>query len=148
MEPKQQVGGETARVRDGAPDQIDVLTGGSGVGELVGEVVELGEGALDLVLGQRGVASALYVRALFDEAGDDLGVRLHRLLKCLVPDQLALAVEVGRDHDRVRFLRQLADRLDHVLVGRLGDERGRQSGREGPFFCQFEYSSGKATPIT
>ena len=124
-----EVGAEAARGEGdragerGAPDQVDVLAGGAGVGELVGEVVELGERALDLVLRERGVAGALDGRALLDQPVDDLGVRLHRLLERLVADQLALAVEVGRDHDGVRFLGQLADRLDHVLVGRLGDER-------------------------
>ena len=41
LEPKRRVARETARVSVGAPDQVDVLAGGAGVGELVGEVVEL-----------------------------------------------------------------------------------------------------------
>ena len=62
---REEVGSEAARgKRDGAcercaPDQVDVLAGGGGVSEFVGEVVELTEKAsLDLLLGQRGVAGA------------------------------------------------------------------------------------------
>ena len=52
-------------------------------------------------------------------------------------NQLAFAVEVGSDHDRVGFLGELADGLDHVLVGRLGDER-RVDQVMKVVFCQFE----------
>ena len=68
----EEVGAEAAGgERDGAsqrraPDQVDVLARGAGVGELVGEVVELGERALDLVLRERRVAGALDGRALVD----------------------------------------------------------------------------------
>jgi hypothetical protein len=125
---REEVGAEAAsRERDRAgegraPDQVDVLARGAGVGELVGEVIELSERALDLVLRERRIAGALDGRTLLDHAGDDLGIRLHRLLERLVADELALAVEVGCDHDGVRLLGELADRLDHILVGRLGDE--------------------------
>ena len=62
---REEVGAEAAgRERDGAgqrraPDQVDLAAGLGGVGEVVGELVELVEGALDLVLGQRRVAGAL-----------------------------------------------------------------------------------------
>ena len=62
---REEVGAEAAggeRDRAGqrrAPEQVDVLAGGAGVGERVGELVELAEGALDLLLGQRRVAGAL-----------------------------------------------------------------------------------------
>ena len=62
---REEVGAEAARrERDRAserrtPDQVDVLAGGAGVGQRIGELVELAEGALDLVLGQRRVAGAL-----------------------------------------------------------------------------------------
>ena len=62
---REEVGAEAAgRERDRAgqrraPDQVDVLARGAGVGEVVGELVEVREGALDLVLGQRRVAGAL-----------------------------------------------------------------------------------------
>ena len=118
----------------GAPDQVDVLARRARVGEVVGELVELREGALDLVLGQRRVARPLDRRARRQHGagvvavarvgGGDPRVHLEDLLERLEADQLALAVVVGRDHDRVGVLGQLADRLDHVLVGRLGHELG------------------------
>ena len=52
---REEVGAEAARrQRDGAgqrgaPDEVDVLARGAGVGEVVGELVEFAEGALDLV---------------------------------------------------------------------------------------------------
>ena len=46
------------------------------------------------------------------------------LLQRLEPDQLALAVVVGGDHDLVGVLGDLADRLHDVLVGRLLDDLG------------------------
>ena len=64
----EEVGAEAAgRERDGAgqgraPDQVDLAAGLRGVGERVGELVEAGEGALDLVLGQRRVAGAQHGR--------------------------------------------------------------------------------------
>jgi hypothetical protein len=117
------------RQRDGpgqrrAPDQVDVLAGGAGVGEIEREVVELGERALDLILGQRRVAGAVDLGARLEIAVGDRRVGLDDLLERLEPDQLALAVVVGRDHDRVGVLGELADRLDDVLVGRLLDELG------------------------
>ena len=62
---RKEVGAEAARgQRDGAgqrraPDQVDVLARRAGVGEVEGEVVEVGEGALDLLLGERRVAGPL-----------------------------------------------------------------------------------------
>ena len=138
----EEVGSEAAgreRHRAGqgrAPDQVDVLARGTGVGEVVREPVEVREGALDLVLGQGGIAGPSDRRALREDlasvpggVGDecrlgDCRVHLEHLLERLEPDQLALAVVVGGDHDRFRTLGELADRLDHVLVGRLADELG------------------------
>ena len=127
---REEVGAEAAgRERDGAgqrraPDQVDVLARLAGVGEVVGELVEVGEGALDLLLGQRRVAGALDRRPRRELALGDRGVRVEDLLERLEADQLALAVVVGRDHDRVGVLGHLADRLDDVLVGRLLDQVG------------------------
>ena len=128
----EEVGAEAAGgERDGAgqrraPEQVDVLTGGAGVGERVGELVELVEGALDLLLGQRGVAGALDLeRALAGVlAGAERRVGVEHLLQCLKPDQLALAVEVGGDHQVVGLLRHFLDRFDDVFVGRLLDQLG------------------------
>ncbi len=107
-----------------APEQVDVLPRGARVGEREGEPVELGEGALDLLLGQRGVTGALHLQAaLLDVVRRaQRGIRLDDLLQRLEPDQLALAVEVGRDHQLVRVLGDLLDRAHHVLVGRLLDQ--------------------------
>ena len=107
-----------------APDQVDVLAGGAGVGEVVGELVELRERALDLGLGERGVARALDRRAVGDRLTGDPRIGLEDLLERLEPDQLALAIEVGGDHRLVGVLGDLADRLDDVLVGRLLRELG------------------------
>ena len=118
-------GGERDRAGQGrAPEQVDVLAGGAGVGERVGELVEVREGALDLLLGQRRVAGALDRRPRDGDlgAGDDLRVGVDDLLERLEADQLALAVEVGGDHELVGVLGDLADRLDDVLVGRLLDQ--------------------------
>ena len=128
---REEVGSEAARgARDGAgqrraPDQVDVLARGAGLREVHGERVEVVEGALDLVLGQRRVAGALDGRAVLVDAlgGRELGVGLDDLLQGLEPDQLALAVEVRCDHQVRRVLRDLLDRLDDVLVHRLLDQR-------------------------
>jgi hypothetical protein len=112
-----------------APDQVDVLARGPGVGELVRKLVEVGESALDLALGERRVARALDrrtpvgIRWAVVLAGNR-GIDVEDLLQGLEPDQLALAVIVGRDHDLARLLGELANRLDHVLVGGLLDELG------------------------
>ncbi len=112
----------------GAPDQVDVLTGRAGIGEVVGEVVEVVEGALDLGLGQCRVPGAVDRGPRGQRIGslgpvalavDDRGVRLDDLLERLEPDQLPLPVIVRGDHDLAGLLGQLADRLDHVLVGGL-----------------------------
>ena len=126
----EEVGAEAAagqRHRAGqrrAPDQVDVLARRAGVGEVVGELVEVAEGALDLVLGQRRVAGAGDRRSRAEGVRGDVRVDLEHLLERLEADQLALAVEVGCDHDLVRALGELAHGLDHVLVGRLGHELG------------------------
>ena len=119
----EEVGAEaTGRARDGAgqdgaPDQVDVLAGGRSVRERIGELVEVGEGPLDLVLGQGRIA----------RPGDPLGdprIDVENLGQSLEADQLALAVEVGCDHDRGGVLGDLTDGAQDVLVGRLADQLG------------------------
>ena len=109
-----------------APEQVDVLAGGAGVGQRVGERVEVVEGALDLFLGQGRVAGALDHQAAVGGAlaGAELGVGVEHLLQGLEPDQLALAVEVGRDHQLVGLFGDFLDRFDDVFVGRLLDQLG------------------------
>ena len=129
---REEVGAEAAdgqRDRAGqgrAPEQVDVLAGGAGVGERVGERVELAEGAFDLLFGQGRVAGALDRQRPFLAllAGAELGVGVEHLLERLEPDQLALAVEVGRDHELVGLFGDFLDRFDDVFVGRLLDQLG------------------------
>ena len=108
----------------GAPDQVDVLARGAGIGERHRELVEVVEGSLDLVLGERGVARALHTHEVAVLTVRERGVGRHDLLKRLEADQLALAVEVGRDHEVVGVLGHLLQRPDDVLVGRLLDQLG------------------------
>ena len=126
MEPKRRVAERDRAGQGRAPEQVDVLAGSAGVGERVGEFVELVEGALDLFFGQRRVAGAQdFQRAGAGFlAGAKGRVGVEHLLQRLEPDQLALAVEVGRDHQLVGFLGDFADRFDDVLVGRLLDQLG------------------------
>ena len=128
----EEVGAETAcghRDRPGqrrAPDQVHVLPGGTGIGQRHRELVELIEGALDLVLGESGVAGALHRGpVLVDALGSgEVGVRGDDLLQCLEADQLALAVVVGRDHEVVGVGGDLLQGSDDVLVRGLLDQVG------------------------
>ena len=142
---REEVGAEAAGgERDGAgqgraPEQVDVLAGGAGVGERVGELVELAEGALDLLLGQRRVAGALDPQraGLGFLAGAERRVGVEHLLQRLEPDQLALAVEVGRDHQLVGLFGDLLIALTTFLsVGSLISSASIRSCRS--VFCQFE----------
>ena len=120
-------GGHRDRARQrGAPDQVHVLTRGAGVGQRHRELVELVEGALDLVLGEGGVAGALHRRAVLVDSlgGGEVRVGLDDLQQCLEADQLALAVVVGRDHEVVGVGGDLLQGADHVLVRRLLDQVG------------------------
>jgi hypothetical protein len=129
---REEVGAEAAAgQRDGAgqgraPEQVDVLAGGAGVGERVGERVELVEGAVDLFLGQGRVAGALDHQAAVGGAlaGAELGVGVEHLLQGLEPDQLALAVEVGRDDQLVGLFGDFFDRFDDVFIRRFLDQLG------------------------
>jgi hypothetical protein len=105
------------------------------VGEREREDVEVGEGALDLVLGERRVAGPLHpwlgaldhlrrVLACPVLALDDARVGVERLAKRLETDQLTLAVVIGRDHDLVGVLGDLLQRPQDVLVGGGVDRLG------------------------
>ena len=104
-----------------APDQIDVLACLTGAGQRLGQLDEVGERLLDLLLGECRVAGALDAGREAHVLGE-LGVRVEDLLERLEADQLALAVVVGRDHDRVGVLGLLAQRLVDVLLDGLLDE--------------------------
>ena len=93
----------------GTPDQVDVLAGAGRVGKRIGELVEVGEGALDLFPGQGRVTRPF-------KCVLEIGVHLEADFQRLEADQLALAVEVGADHQAVGLLGFLLDGLDHVLL--------------------------------
>ncbi len=102
-----------------APDQVDHLPGLAGRGE--GEV-ELGRGAergLDLLRRDRREPGAGH--------GDVGPGRADDVVR-LLPDQLPLGVEVGRDGDPVRPLRELLDQVHDLLVGRGLDGPGVDQG--------------------
>ena len=106
-----------------APDQVDVLARLTGARQRLGQLDEVGERVLDLLLGQRRVLRALDARrhGAFGAVAQ-VRVRVEDLLQRLEADQLALAVVVGRDHDRVRVLGLLAQRLVDALLDRLLDQ--------------------------
>ena len=112
--------GQVARERR-APDEVDVLARGPGLGEVRVHVHQVAERALDLGLRERRVACSRRWRRLVDLAAARQGV---------CADQLAFAVEVGRDDDRVGLLRQVLQRADDVLLlGKLLDGRVRKVGQ-------------------
>ena len=128
----EEVGAEAAgRERDRAgqrrpPEQVDVLARGAGVGQRVAQVVEVVEGPQKFLFGRRRVAGAEDFQrprgGVLTAAERRVGVE--HLLQGLEPDQLALAVEVGRDHQLVGPFGHFFDRFDDVFVGRLLDQVG------------------------
>ena len=108
---------EVARQR-GAPDEIDVLTRRARRGEVVVHVDQIRERGRDLGLGERRVARPGDGGGFVDLAAAGQGIG---------PDKLALAVEVGGDDDRIRFLRKVLQRPDDVFfLGQLFDGRVNQ----------------------
>ena len=99
----------------GTPDQVDILPGTSRARQIHVHIHQILEGMVDFLLGDRGIA----------RTGNGCGlVRLADARKRIGADQLALAVEVGRNHDAVRLLRQVLERADDVLfLGKLLDGR-------------------------
>ena len=149
---REEVGAEAAggaRDRAGqgrAPDQVYVLAGGAGVGERHRELVEVREGALDLVLGQRRVAGALDRGPVHGDAlgGAELGVGLDDLLRA---PRARSARPRGRSRSRSRCRRRpwrpSSSRATTFLsVGSLIS--GASIRSRGSICCQFLYSSGKA----
>ena len=112
--------GEVAR-KDGAPDEVDVLAALAGVGEVLVEVDEVREGVVDLGLGEGGVARA---------GNGHVGVHVADLAQGVGADKLALAVEVGADHDGIGLLCQVLERADDALLGRELLDRGPHEVRE------------------
>ncbi len=98
-----------------APDQIDVLARRTGAGQVHVKLHQMGERVRDLLLRERRIASARHRRIRIDllDARQRVG-----------SDQLALAVEVGGDHDGIGLLRQVLQAADDVLfLGKLLDGR-------------------------
>ena len=96
-----------------APNEVDVLAGGTGGSQVVVHGHQVVESPLDLLFGEGGIAGAAHRRR---------GVHLATAGQGIGADQLALAVEVGGNHDGVRLLRQILQRADDVLLlGQLLD---------------------------
>jgi hypothetical protein len=110
------VGREREVAREhGTPDEVDIATRGSRRCEVVVERAYLVERALDLLAGDSGVAYAVdrHVR-----------VRVEYHTTSVRADELALAVEVGRDRDMIRLLGQIAERLDDAFLRGVVRQRG------------------------
>ena len=93
-----------------APDQVYILPSLAGIGQVVGDLEELVEGASDLAWRERGEPGALDVVRELRVRLEDQGERLH-------PDQLPLAVEVRGDNDTVGLLGERGHGLGHALLG-------------------------------
>ena len=102
---------EVAR-EHGAPDEVDELARLAGCGQVVvdGHEVLARKGMLELGLGERGVAGTHH-----GHVGVDLPHHGHGV----GADELALAVEVGRDDDLVGLFGQVLERADDLLLGGL-----------------------------
>ena len=99
--------GKVAR-EHGAPDEVDVLAALARVCKVLVERHQVIEGVIYLGLGEGGVACAR-----------DIHVWRHRedLLERIRANELALAVEVRADNDRVRLLGKVLERADDLLLG-------------------------------
>ena len=105
----------------GAPHQVDVLARLAGLREALVDLDELRERTLDLVLGDRREPRALDRRLLVDVANERCGI---------AADELALAVEVGRDDDLVGLLGSVLQRADELALGGHLADRGPDQVRE------------------
>ena len=127
----EEVGAEAAgRERDGAgqrraPDQVDVLARLAGAGERLGELVEVGEGALDLLLGERRVAGALDAGAVggaLAEPSSGLTSRISSSASSPISSpSRSKSVAITTSSASLASLRE---RLEDVLLGRLLDQLG------------------------
>ena len=109
----------------GAPNQVDVLARLAGVRQIEVQLDETlrRERLTNLVFDEGGIARAADGGAVVDLAH-------HR--QRIQADQLALAVEVGGDHDGVGLFRQVFQRADNLLFRRqLDDGRVGEVGQRG-----------------
>ena len=108
---------EVAR-EDGAPNEIDVLAGLAGVGQVLVELDQVGKGLGDLTLDEGGVAGAARGQLRGHLANHVEGVRT---------DELTLAVEVRGDDDLVGLFGEVLEDADDLLLrGVLDDRRPRE----------------------
>ena len=99
----------------GAPYQVDVLARLACLREAVVYASEPGERALDLLFRDRREPRTPDRRRLVHRLHEPAGI---------AADELALAVEVGGDHDLVGLLGDLLQRADELALGRdLADRR-------------------------
>ena len=101
-----------------APDEIDVLAGLTGVGQILVELDEVREGLGHLALDERRIARA---------AGGQLGCDLAHHVEGVGADELSLAVEVRGDDDLVGLLGEIFENADDLLLrGKLHNGRPRE----------------------
>ena len=108
---------EVAR-EDRAPNEVDVLAGLAGVGQILVEIDQVGEGLGDLALDEGGVAGAARGQLRGHLADHVEGIRT---------DELALAVEVRGDDDLVGLFGEVLEDADDLLLrGVLDNRRPRE----------------------
>ena len=90
-----------------APDQVDVLAGCAGRGQVRVKLHQVGERVRDLLFRESAVTGAGNRRR---------GIDLLDARQGIGADQLALAVEVGCDDDGIRLLRQVLQAADNLLL--------------------------------
>ncbi len=123
------------------PDEVDVLPGLAGPGQRLGQLVEMREGPVDLARRQGREAGAAH-------GAHQLGVLFDRQVEGLQPDQLALAVVVGRDDERwsASAASFLTVRTTDLAVSVL--TRGASMSVRGSTLRHSENSGGKSTCTT
>ena len=98
-----------------APDEVDILAGLAGVGQVLVELHEVVERFGDLALDERRITCSAhgYVGCDLAHAGKGIGT-----------DELALAVEVGGDDDGIGLLCQILENADDLLLSGVLDDGG------------------------
>ena len=104
------------------PDQVDVLTGCTGRGQVRVKLHQVGERVRDLLFREGAITRTGNRRR---------GIDLLDARQRIRADQLALAVEVGRDDDGVRLLRQVLQAADDLLLLRELLDRRVDQIRQG-----------------
>ena len=105
-----------------APDQVDILAGCAGRGKVRIKLHQVRERVRDLLFRESAVTGAGNRRR---------GIDLLDARQSIRADQLALTVEVGRDDDGVRLLRQVLQAADDLLLLRELLDRRVDQIRQG-----------------